>query len=47
MAGPCDDELYKCVNDTYTACDFIHDHVEDCTGESILNYRELYFCYFN
>ena len=49
MSGPCDDELYSShyVNSTYTACHFIHDHLEDCTGESIINYRIFYFCLMN
>ena len=49
MSGPCDDELYSSlyVNKTYTACHFIHDNIENCTGESILNYRILYFCLLN
>ena len=49
MSGPCDDELYRhdIVNDTYTACDFINDHPEDCSGESIINYRYIHFCLWN
>lgn len=47
MSGPCDDELYNDVNANYTACDFINDHLSDCTGESIINYRKVFFCYMN
>lgn len=47
MSGPCDDELYKNVTANYTACNFIYDHLEDCEGESIINYRIVYFCYWN
>jgi myosin-crossreactive antigen len=48
MSGPCDDELYNPkFNSSYGACDFIKDNIDNCSGESIINYRVLYFCHLN
>eukprot|EP01022_Parablepharisma_sp_SALTPOND_P001211 TRINITY_DN105852_c2_g1_i1.p1 TRINITY_DN105852_c2_g1~~TRINITY_DN105852_c2_g1_i1.p1 ORF type:complete len:614 (+),score=8.66 TRINITY_DN105852_c2_g1_i1:158-1999(+) len=45
MSGPCDNELHdENLNDTYTACDFINDHLDVCVGRSIINFRIVYFC---
>lgn len=44
MSGSCDDVLYSKV---YTACNYIQNHMEECSGNSIINYRLIYFCYLN
>jgi hypothetical protein len=47
MGESCDDILYNTsvVNSSYTACSYIRDHMDDCEGESIVNYRLIYFCW--
>lgn len=44
MSGPCDDELYDDTLINGDACGYIYKHLDDCVGESILNYRIAFFC---
>ncbi len=43
MSGPCDDELYK----TNDSCKFIHDNINVCVGESVINYRIVFYCWMD
>lgn len=43
----CDnDELYK-YNTTAEHCAYIQNHIEDCVGESLINYYDLFYCKFD
>lgn len=45
MSGSCDEVLINLKGNT--ACDYIYNNLETCSGQSIINYRLIYFCYMN
>ena len=42
----CDNNAVYNLTSNLARCKYVHDHIDTCVGESLINYYELFYCDF-